>query len=116
MTVKVTVSDMMECKYCEHSLWIRLQTHSTGKPTKQNENRLLGQKRHEYLDEKFLSQTKRKIAFSEFVRTLKRMKTRVTPTKVILAYDFGDYTLAGRPDEIISDITGIYVIDDKYGY
>lgn len=112
MTVKIKVSEINSFGYCERSLAL-----DATRPKRSIKPRAMvkGIAAHDKIDEYFLNQTKRTMKLHEFLATKRRIRSRPGASRVMLVHEFEGIRLVGFIDELISDIVGIHVVDDKPG-
>lgn len=113
MTVLIKACDFNAAGFCEYQLFVESQCVLPTMKPKKTEYQLSGIKAHEKIDAAFLNQTRGTISLAKFLVSKRRMRTRLDGCTIVLAWENEGYKLVGRMDEIISDITGIYVCDDK---
>ena len=113
--IKIRASELATFDYCEYFLYLQSEKGDFYF-NKQPEYLFKGIEAHKLLDEKFLRQTTRKMSMRKLLVSKGRIRTRPDASGIMLQAKLGDINLIGKMDEIVSDITGVYVIDDKPHY
>jgi len=109
--IAIRASDFSEFDFCEYK-WFKKITAS-GLTTQESEAIQAGKKAHEKIDKEFLKEVKLKKTLNQIFQCKRRVITRPDACDVTLSAEIGSVMLIGKPDEIIADPTGCYIIDDK---
>ncbi len=108
--ILIRASDFNSFSYCERKWLFQKDAKTAAPPTQQMEN---GKMAHKELDDKFLNEALTQISFKDFIKSETRIRTRPDASEALLKAKIGDISLVGKIDEAVSDMTGVYVIDDK---
>lgn len=109
--IVIRASDFSEFDFCEHK-WFK-KTVARGLAREESDAILMGRLAHDKIDKAFLKEIKLKKTLNEIFHCKRRIITRPDACGVMFSAEIGNIMLIGRPDELVADPTGCYVIDDK---
>ncbi|MBI2445969.1 Dna2/Cas4 domain-containing protein [Candidatus Micrarchaeota archaeon] len=110
MTV-IRASELSEFGYCQKKWFLNRTTPKDSAFT--SSHLLKGQQVHDELDRQFMAKVTTSIRFQTFMEATRRVVMRPDASDAVFRTQVGEVLLIGKPDELWSDSTGIYVVEDK---